>query len=1305
MLIQYELVLNTKTLTEIMNYFLPEYIQKAFKKNIEQGSFEGIAFFIDIAGFTNLTENLMQHGKEGSELLHTYLERIFSPLVKKVTEKGGIIPCYAGDAFLVIFENINESDFEEICQFIAYEAAKNKNFTSKLGAYSINFKAGVSAGNVDWGIVGKENKSFYFKGEAIERAIATWQKAEANTLLRDTKACKVFFKTKKLVVSCELLVDRNLLLVDSCSLLDDGLYSAIIEGEPRSYMDINQQLPTNNYQQITNFFPVFKNIPEPQPEFQYVATLFISFKNINTHSALNAFSILVADAAVLYGGYLKEIDFSDKGGLMLIYFGAPIAYENSAVRGAECALHISELFEQNAFLNYSMGLSFGRVFAGYLGSMPRLQYGMLGSRVNLAARLALQAPARKILVDENIGQLPDFESTFNESYIFKGLKQKQPTWILQSKKSEKPLLFLQKLVGREPELNRFLQFIDQNVLLPKTYCISVWGESGIGKSHFVYEAKQRLMQKHDVNWISCPSDQILRKPYNPFVYYLKNYFQQSSAQTKDANQKTFESLFQEVIRVALTQRNSQITELIRTESFLGALMGIHQKNSLWEKLDAKGRYDNTLIALVSFFSVINASKPTVIELEDIHWVDEESVSFINLVSKSVSNAPLFLLFVSRYTDEGTKAISFEQLSKNIELSNNKSAKQNLQNTQLTIDLNALNPLILNQFAVNRLHADIAPSLQNFLIRTTQGNPFYADQVIAYLRENDLLLSSDQGMVLSVEDIPLSESLQSVLMARIDRLSKYLRETIKIAAVIGREFEVPILSAVMYNTGIFDESIESGLSQTVQKYVVEAERVQIWRAMSELRYIFRHTLLREAVYEMQLHSQLQMLHRHIADSIEKIYASSLSERFIDLAFHYERASDTVKSHFYLKKAAAFASENYQNQTAIDLYDRILKLELSQTQIIKTLLHKGEVLRLVGSWFEAENCFIEALVLSKKNDFEVLQSRAHNLIGALYLLMGDYNRASESLIIASATFEKNNDTKGIVKNYGFLGSLHFRQGNYIKAESYYLRCQRINASEKWKNSPQNIANLGLTYMNLGLYKKGIDCISTELLRLEIAKDKVGIGILYVNLGIIWVEKDNISAALPCFEKGLVVGEQTGDKLLCSIALGCIGNIWRIRGEFSKSEAYLLRDLEICESLGDLQGLSIVNELIARLHITKGEFLKSINFLNDSLALAQKINYQKGIAKALLGLGEAHSLLNQYESAIDLLCTALPFAQKMSNQLITGQILLEKGFIYLKQNNYEAVNSIISEVETIEKQLGNRSFSQQLMVLAKKCTGVVF
>jgi predicted ATPase len=136
-------------------------------------------------------------------------------------------------------------------------------------------------------------------------------------------------------------------------------------------------------------------------------------------------------------------------------------------------------------------------------------------------------------------------------------------------------------------------------------------------------------------------------------------------------------------------------------------------------------------------------------------------------------------------------------------------------------------------------------------------------------------------------------MNAVLTARVDRLSFLVRETVKAAAVIGREFDLPVLSEVMKNQEDF--IARNGNSHLLLKEQIQtAERSQIWHAMNELRYIFRHSLLREAIYDMQMRVRLRELHASIAESIEKLYAQNLDERFVDLAFHYEQAENTVKT---------------------------------------------------------------------------------------------------------------------------------------------------------------------------------------------------------------------------------------------------------------------------------------------------------------------------------------------------------------------------------------------------------------------------
>ena len=114
----------------------------------------------------------------------------------------------------------------------------------------------------------------------------------------------------------------------------------------------------------------------------------------------------------------------------------------------------------------------------------------------------------------------------------------------------------------------------------------------------------------------------------------------------------------------------------------------------------------------------------------------------------------------------------------------------------------------------------------------------------YFKESELLLQEEEVWTIEDTNVKLSNSINAILTARIDRLSNMVKETVKAAAVIGREFETPILNEVMKSQDDFNQGNPTAL---VHEQVKTAERGQIWLAMNELRYIFRHSLLREAVY--------------------------------------------------------------------------------------------------------------------------------------------------------------------------------------------------------------------------------------------------------------------------------------------------------------------------------------------------------------------------------------------------------------------------------------------------------------------------
>ena len=153
-----------------MKNFLPSFIKKQYLEGVRQGSFEAYTMFVDLSGFTAMTEVLMRQGNEGAEKLSRILNSIFTPPVRLVYQRGGFIPYFAGDAFTAIFPKPNDPEFtidflataDEICCLVS-----SPDFN--LDEFRIGMKIGLSFGKVEWGIVGSNRQSFYFRGPGIDQ--------------------------------------------------------------------------------------------------------------------------------------------------------------------------------------------------------------------------------------------------------------------------------------------------------------------------------------------------------------------------------------------------------------------------------------------------------------------------------------------------------------------------------------------------------------------------------------------------------------------------------------------------------------------------------------------------------------------------------------------------------------------------------------------------------------------------------------------------------------------------------------------------------------------------------------------------------------------------------------------------------------------------------------------------------------------------------------------------------------------------------------------------------------------------------
>ncbi len=1255
---------------------IPHFIQEQFLGAHTSGHLNAYTIFIDLSGFTPLTETLMKEGNEGAEELSTSLNNIFEPMVRIVYQNKGFIPYFAGDAFTGIFEHTKNpiEVIQTACQLRALFVQEGIKKT-RFGNFEIGIKIGISFGEVRWGIVGKQLNSFYFRGPGIDNSAAAEHHASGQEIILDQHILK------KIPTQKYQLED-----------LGNG-YSKLLSTDVESNNISDEfQIPSISGKALRNFLPKSIVRFNEAGEFRRVTTIFIAFDGITNHKDFDKFTTLVLDQFNTFSGYFKEIDFGDKGGVMLGFFGAPISFENNTERVLELALAIKEgveVFSDQMSIKVKMGITVGLAFTGIIGGAERCQYAAVGNRVNIAARLMVKAAWGEILVDEEIRKAKQYKFVHKGDIQYKGVAADIPTYVFQGRKVLIKSGYKGGMKGRKKTLNKLLNFIVPVLDGRYNALVYIFGEAGSGKSRLTFELRKKLKKKRDLTWIICQADQILQKPFNPFISALSIFFDQAANDNHQLNLEKFEENFNMLDEDLAVSSHGQAEvvrkELLRTRSVLAAQMGIIYENSLWSQLDAKGRYQNINSALTSFFLALSISRPLVIELEDGHWYDESSQEFLNSFSKKIAGFSIALVATSRYEDDGTKKYLIPK----------EVLKENFIHLK-RINLKNLSLKAITRVLKQKLEGATHPDFDLAIHQLTDGNPFYLEQVIAYYQEENLLVEESGRWNLKENHGVFSDSINAILMARIDRLSDLVKATVKTAAVIGREFEIPILSAVLKSHEDFDFNSPN----TIIEQISAAEKGQIWQAMNEIKYIFRHALLREAVYEMQLRTQLRKLHLTISESIEKIYEDNLSEKYIDLAFHYEQAEVSDKTNFYLEKTANFAKSNFQNAQALKYYDRLLnKLDAKKEgeKVAPVLLSKGGVLELIGQWDTGEEIYKKGLKIALKTDNGLIKGRAHTKLGHLLLLKGDYKKARTHFDHALEFFSTRKDQIGIVRVTGNLGNLYFRQGDYKQAIEYFERT--IAGSETLPYHTANaqiVANLGLTYMNLGRYDEGIEEQKKQLEKSEKNGDRRGMATLYVNQGIVYFEKGDFENALSCYEKGLDLSQKLGNKLLTSIAIGCIGSVYQQQGDYQKAADHFIQDLELCEQLGDKQGIAIALGLIGELRSIEGEFDLAVDYLNHCCFLCEELGYQKGIAKAVNNLADIYYLKEDYSTSITHYEKAIRIARNIKNRLILCSSLLEKAQTLLDMQDPEEAPHLVSEAHQIADSLGNPdlSFHAQLL-----------
>jgi len=410
--------------------------------------------------------------------------------------------------------------------------------------------------------------------------------------------------------------------------------------------------------------------------------------------------------------------------------------------------------------------------------------------------------------------------------------------------------------------------------------IDVSGEPGIGKSRLIYEFHQHLAKTRAFILAgSCSSDG-QQTPFLPFIEVVRGSFRVAVGEAEAAVTSKLEDGLK-VLGMASSRNLGLLLNLLGLKPPEGSLVGL----------------DGTLIGLKTrdllqqLFAERCRVSPVLMMLEDLHWIDSASEELLGTIIETGERLALMIVFSRRpeYRPPWREEHSLTAL-----------ALQPLSGAEITRVVEA------------RLGADKFPEeLARLVAEKAEGNALFAEEIVSFLLERRLILRDGIDFDAAALASALPASVQSLLNARIDRLSQRDRALLQAAAVIGRRFDAELLRAVA-------EADPAGPLDTA------AALDLVHRDQKSGGYSFKHALVRDALYQSLLTAPRAALHLKVAEEVERRSGNRIEEVVQVLAHHYARTNLADKAFFYLSGAGRQSLEVYSLDEADRQFRQALRL---------------------------------------------------------------------------------------------------------------------------------------------------------------------------------------------------------------------------------------------------------------------------------------------------------------------------------------------------------------------------------------------
>jgi class 3 adenylate cyclase/tetratricopeptide (TPR) repeat protein len=1142
---------------------------------------EGSVVFADISGFTKLSERLAARGRVGAEELTDAINRCFEALLEVAYDEGASLLKFGGDAMLLLFTG------EEHALRACHSATAMRQTLRELGAFQasehrvvLRISLGVHSGEFTTFLAGESHHELLLTGPGFTTVVDMESAADAGEIVISP-------------MTAALLPPRavgkpkgpGLLLAGSPGTSGYGMSPIPDMGVSRVALSLSTAVRAHLSAGVD------------EPEHRRVTVAFLHFDGTDERIVRDGADAVAADLDALVRQVQQSADkhavcflgtdVDHDGGKMILVAGAPTATGEDEQR---MLLALREILEASPAVPLRIGVNAGPVFVGSVGPSYRRTYTVMGDAVNLAARvMAKAAPGQLLATDAVLDRSTvTFETTALAPFMVKGKSAPVQAHDVGKQLDHDPATQrnVPPFVGRQKDLDTLTGLLDR-ARAGSGVLVELVGEAGLGKTRLVEEVVRGCTDVR-VLTTSCTAYESLT-PYHPFRALLR----QALAIPEGASSA---AVGEQLLRLLSLRAPELLVWAPLVAIPLGAEVPTTTEVTQLDERFVRARLHD---AVTAFLGVV-LDGPTLVAVDDVHWSDEASAELLHRLERDVGNGPWFVCVTRR--NAGTGFVASPATG------------------SVTLPLEPLE---------DEPALELAEGLVDLEPETTTLSPHEVAALVTRAGGNPLLLTelvAGAAAAGGVDELP--DTVEALVMARVDRLAPTDRALLRRLSVFGQTIDRALLAATLGDEAPADDD---SVWQRLGEFV----------GSSDATLRFEHALVRDCAYGSLPFRMRQALHSQIATTLEARADEPEAVASL-LSLHYFHAHRYEPAWRFSRIAADQARAVHANAEAVELYERAAAAARAGAEVTPDALARvheaaGDLHSRLGKFERADQSFRSAQSWATSDE-----ARARLLLkrGELRQRFGYYPAALRWLGKARRQARAVEGDAGL----RLLGSTCMAFASVAKDQA------RFRDTVTWCRRAIAVAGPIRDKTTLAHAYSVHDAACSVLGKLEQAQfgdralalftevgDLRGQGLAHSNLGLRHIMQGRFEEGLAHWERSQAALRAVGDEVNMAILSANMAEARLDQGRLDEAERHIKQAARVWSAAGDKASSAYASRLLARVEARRGDVEQALERFAQARADFDAVGAADESLETSLRVAECLVLAGRAQEALDV-CTVL-------------------------------------------------------------------